>query len=636
MNSRLNVLVGAKIQGLEKGLKKAQFKLRKFGRAADRLGSTLNTALTLPMVTFGAVAVKAFDKQAKAEASLRTALKGNEDAFRSLTQEASKFQELSLFGDEEIIQQQSYLASLGMTEDTINKVIAASIDLASGTGQTLEFGVKNLAKTFAGLTGELGESIPMLKTLTTEELKAGAAVEVVAKQFEGQGRAIREAGIGSFEALKNKMMDFAEVVGGVLVPMFKPLEEKLKNVTHRLSKLNTEQISAKVKTALYVAGVSILISTLGKLALALNSVIDLFGGVTKAIPKLLRGLTKIVSWIKVNPYLALAGALASLASGFLISSVRANRFTNSLKGTTAPVKDITKRLKEINSELENTGKNNFDLIRDELNAKRVSIKEQIKLNEDLLNSEESLSDLAGEAGIFESMMRAQEATQKIKDLNIQLEEIDTTLKNTTKAEEDFNKGLNTTITSSDELANSLGRIEEAAQVGIDWNAVYEPLKSETVNATNLILDLSNTFSDSFVNLFFKIKDSENAVMSFGAKFSAMAKQFLEDIGRMIAKAAIFAAAKVAISAAFGVPTAGFGSIMMAGLGVTGMATGGSMTGGRPYLVGEHGAELVIPSGNSHIQSASQTATMGIPDVRISGEDLIIVFDRAMRHRNTLG
>ena len=31
------------------------------------------------------------------------------------------------------------------------------MDLAVGTGQTLEFGVKNLAKTFGGLTGELGE-----------------------------------------------------------------------------------------------------------------------------------------------------------------------------------------------------------------------------------------------------------------------------------------------------------------------------------------------------------------------------------------------------------------------------------------------------------------------------------------------
>ena len=69
-----------------------------------------------------------------------------------------------------------------------------------------------------------------------------------------------------------------------------------------------------------------------------------------------------------------------------------------------------------------------------------------------------------------------------------------------------------------------------------------------------------------------------------------------------------------------------------------MATGGNVLSGQPYLVGEHGPELFTPSGSSggQISSASQTAQMGTPDVRISGEDLIIVFDRANKHRNTLG
>ena len=50
---------------------------------------------------------------------------------------------------------------------------------------TLESAVKNLAKTFGGLTGELGESIPKLKELTTEQLKSGEAVKFVLENYKG-------------------------------------------------------------------------------------------------------------------------------------------------------------------------------------------------------------------------------------------------------------------------------------------------------------------------------------------------------------------------------------------------------------------------------------------------------------------
>ena len=131
-------------------------------------------------------AITAFGKQAEAETRLLTATQGNVEMTERLAEQAEKLQQVSTFGDEEIVAQQAYLASLGMTEDEINKVIRASMDLAVGTGQTLEFGVKNLAKTFGGLTGELGESLPMLKNLTKEQLMAGEAVDVVSQAFEGQ------------------------------------------------------------------------------------------------------------------------------------------------------------------------------------------------------------------------------------------------------------------------------------------------------------------------------------------------------------------------------------------------------------------------------------------------------------------
>lgn len=171
--------------------------------------------------------ITAYGEQAEAETRLLTATQGNVEMQQSLIETAQELQQISTFGDEEIIAQQAYLASLGMTEEQINEVIKASMDLAVGTGQTLEFGVKNLAKTFGGLTGELGESLPMLKELTKEQLIAGEAVDVVAEAFRGQAQAVSETGIGPLKKLNNVWGDLKEQGGEVLMKFLTPFINKM-------------------------------------------------------------------------------------------------------------------------------------------------------------------------------------------------------------------------------------------------------------------------------------------------------------------------------------------------------------------------------------------------------------------------
>jgi chromosome segregation ATPase len=124
--------------------------------------------------------------------------------------QAAELQSRSTFGDEEVIAQQAYLASLGMTERQINDVIEASAQLSTATGMTLESAVKNLAKTYGGLTGELGESIPALKSLTAEQLKSGEAVKYILENYQGYAEAAAQSGAGSMRQLKNQLGDLAE------------------------------------------------------------------------------------------------------------------------------------------------------------------------------------------------------------------------------------------------------------------------------------------------------------------------------------------------------------------------------------------------------------------------------------------
>ena len=161
----------------------------KAAKGADKVSKGMSglakSALAAGAAYFGArgiingvrSAVDAFAVQERAEQSLQTAL-GKTSS--KLLAQASALQQVTMFGDEATIQQMAFLGSIGMTEEQISKIIPVAMDLATATGMTLESAVRNTAKTFSGLAGELGELVPQLRDLTAEEMKAGKAVEVMA------------------------------------------------------------------------------------------------------------------------------------------------------------------------------------------------------------------------------------------------------------------------------------------------------------------------------------------------------------------------------------------------------------------------------------------------------------------------
>jgi len=170
-------------------------------------------------------AANAYARQEQAEKKLRFALGSNTQA---LLDQASALQQVTTFGDEAIIEQQGFLASLKFSEDQIKSIIPVALDLAEATGISLESAVRNTSKTFSGLAGELGELVPQLRDLTQEEMKAGKAVEVMAELFQGQAQAGAETFGGKMEQLSNTLGDFAEAAGELLVPVIIPLANGLK------------------------------------------------------------------------------------------------------------------------------------------------------------------------------------------------------------------------------------------------------------------------------------------------------------------------------------------------------------------------------------------------------------------------
>ena len=208
-DKKLNIKVRADgAKRAKKELKGVDNGLKSLGTSALKAGAAFVGAAGL--ISGLKKSVEAFASQELAEKKLEAALGRTSQA---LLDQAAALQKVSVFGDEAIITQQAFLASLEFTEEQIGSIIRASIDLSAATGISLESAVRNTAKTFSGLSGELGELIPQLRDLTAEEMKAGEAVKLIADLFGGQAKEQTETLSGQMEQLGNAVGDLAEKFG---------------------------------------------------------------------------------------------------------------------------------------------------------------------------------------------------------------------------------------------------------------------------------------------------------------------------------------------------------------------------------------------------------------------------------------
>lgn len=311
-----------KAKEVEKGLAGLEKKL-------TNVGKTLSMRLTAPLVALGAVSLKNADVQQQAESRLLNALKGRSDVQQRLLTQASELQSRSVLGDEVIIGQQAYLASLGMTEEQIGKVIEASAQLSAATGMTLESAVKNLAKTFGGLTGELGESIPKLKEFTTEQLKNGEAVDFILQNYKGFAETAAKEGLGAVKQLKNAWGDFTEQIGAVMIPAVNTLAKALSKVVAALQSMSP--LTKKVIVA--IGGVA---ASIAPLSLAI-------GGVIKTLPMMASGFTALLS-----PVGLVVAAILALGAAFVYAKNKQaellESMTNEFEGLS--LRTLESRLKE--------------------------------------------------------------------------------------------------------------------------------------------------------------------------------------------------------------------------------------------------------------------------------------------------
>lgn len=206
------------------GVNAAKSGLQSLGQVADGVQKVFKGFLALKAIQFVGKGVndtlEAYQVQQKAISQLTLAISNNskltEGSLKRIISYTSELQGKSVYGDEVLQGQATYLSNLGLTEEQIKKTLAAAADLTSSGIGTLEKNVKNLGKTFNGMTGELGESISGMKELTKEQLKAGAGVDLIAQKYKGFASNLADNTLeGLNTSVGNIVGDIKEKIGSI-------------------------------------------------------------------------------------------------------------------------------------------------------------------------------------------------------------------------------------------------------------------------------------------------------------------------------------------------------------------------------------------------------------------------------------
>ena len=377
----LNFKFGADLGGFEKAMKKAQRKLKKFGKSVEKTGKNLTTSLTLPIAALGVASIKAFDEQQKAIAQVEAGLKstGNTVGITSekLQQMAADLQKTTLFGDEEILKGATaqLLTFTNITGEQFEKTQKVALDLATRLdgdlksasimlGKALNDPIANLsALSRAGIQFSEEQKATVKSMVKMNDL-AGAQTLILnelEKQYGGSAQAAAQAGMGPITQLTNQLSDLSEQIGARLIPYVKQFTTWIVGLAEKFDNLSESQKDNIVKYGLIIAAIGPLLIIIGKMSIGLSALIPIF--------------TKVGTFLLANPYILLAAAIAAVAYAIY-------DFTSALNLQI----DVQKELGDLNNKAQKSiskDLSNIDLLTTAIKDENTSLEDKKRLLNEL-------------------------------------------------------------------------------------------------------------------------------------------------------------------------------------------------------------------------------------------------------------
>lgn len=274
--------------------------------------------------------VEAANIQEKAELSLAKAIAnqgGNVELLTAqLKKEASALQAVTTAGDETTIGLQALAINMGISAEKAGDTVAAAVDLAAAMGIDARTAVVGLTKSLTGLLDRNLALVPGIKDLTTEQLKAGAAIDLAAAAFKGSAKETLTF-MDRITQAKNALGDLAEQTG-FQITKSAALNTQLELVTGFLADMAESDAGVALGQTI-ARGAAIASEALAGLVFAYSMVLHISGQVSHAVGD--EGMAAVMKGAR-DDALDLAVKLTNLADKMSLAADNAEKVENKIKG----------------------------------------------------------------------------------------------------------------------------------------------------------------------------------------------------------------------------------------------------------------------------------------------------------------
>ena len=690
----ISIIVAANIKGLEKGMGKANKSLARFASGAARMGSLLTFSVTAPLAALGKAAVDTFVDFEDGMMKVAVVTGATETQMKLLEGTARELGKTTQFTASEFAELQLILGRKGFDPSQIMGMQEAIADLALATGEGLAIAAETVSASINAFNLEASDSASVANTLAMAAANSSIQLNTFSTAFGHAGASANAVGVSveHLSAMMGVLMDNgikASKAGTGLRKVFSKLNEEGVPFTSVLEDMASGQMTLNDATALVgeTASNQLLIlsnnldkvneltnsyetntTALGEMAAkmesttqgkikkmqsAINELQLVFGELlTERLIPVIEKITELANKFSdldvgtQNTIINVLGIAAAL--GILLLAVAALVPLVTLLGEglmiiggvlaviLAPFITLEALLVGLAIGVTLIARHYGGLI---MEAEKLA-KAQKKVNKEYEDFSRFI--LTAPTNVQAFVQGDIKRNEQLKLENARIERNNALSRKRLTTAQQFMK-----LMEGQDLGGNTSEPQlKGGRPNMDDIPAREPLSrfgdqlglaaEQIVTLNQLGTDMLSNFSEGFVGLFEKQTRfvEINGVMqeqtiSFGEKFGEFASQFLIDIVKMIAQTAILAGL---------LQLTGLGAASSFGgnfMNILGFADGGRPPVGRPSVVGERGPELFVPGSSGTIIPNHALGGGGggaIPDVRISGDDLLIVFDRASRRK----
>lgn len=193
---------------------------------------------------FGAIITESMDAELQLNqlnGALQRAGTYTAESSKAMVDYATALMNMSTIDDDVILGQLAIARNFTKTDEQARKLITAAADLSAAMDIDLGTAVEQLGRSLDGTAGRLNETVPALRGVSEEALKAGAAIDVVGEAFAGAAANKIKTFEGALQQAGNAFGNFKAAMGDAITqnPVFiaaiNEISRLFVNLTGRIS-----------------------------------------------------------------------------------------------------------------------------------------------------------------------------------------------------------------------------------------------------------------------------------------------------------------------------------------------------------------------------------------------------------------